>query len=90
MQRRWRAEFIGDIEAHPPAYVAVVRDDHWWWAPEARSSEELLDDFPEWKHAIENGYRLEETIGRFLIYRRQDVLRNAALASPATAVTGHD
>lgn len=70
MQQRWRAEFVSDIERRRPAYVAVVRQDNWWWAPEERSSEELLDDFPEWKRLIARDYALETTIGRFLVYRR--------------------
>jgi hypothetical protein len=70
MQLRWRADFLRDIDERPPVYVAVVRDDNWWWAPEEHTSEELLDDFPEWKRVLERDYHLEETIGRFLIYRR--------------------
>lgn len=70
MQRRWRAEFMDDMKRRPPAYVAVVRQDRWWWAPGERTSEELLDDFPEWKGVIERDYALEHTIGRFLIYHR--------------------
>jgi hypothetical protein len=70
MQRRWRAEFVADIERRQPPYVAVVREDNWWWAPEEKTSEALLDDFPEWKAVISRDYALETTIGRFLIYRR--------------------
>jgi len=70
MQRRWRAEFMNDVATRPPVYVAVVRQDNWWWAPEERTSEELLNDFPEWKSVIERDYALERTIGRFLVYRR--------------------
>ena len=70
MQRRWRAEFVADVTARPPAYVAVVSEDRWWWAPEERSSEELLADFPEWRAIIDRDYELEQRIGRFLIYRR--------------------
>jgi hypothetical protein len=70
MQLRWRSEFLRDVAQRPPSYIAVVRQDNWWWAPEQRTSEELLDDFPEWKRVIERNYRLEGTIGRFLIYRR--------------------
>ncbi len=70
MQQRWRAEFVGDIERRQPPYVAVVQHDNWWWAPDKQTSEELLDDFPEWKHMIERDYALETTIGRFLVYRR--------------------
>jgi hypothetical protein len=70
MQRRWREEFVADIERRRPPFVAVVREDNWWWAPEERTSEQLLDDFPEWKNVIARDYSLETTIGRFLIYRR--------------------
>ena len=70
MQIRWRAEFLGDVTLRPPTYIAVVRQDNWWWAPEEQTSEQLLDDFPEWKRIIERDYTLEHTIGRFLIYRR--------------------
>lgn len=71
MQQRWRDEFIADVQAHPPAYVAVVRDDRWWWSPEERSSEELVADFPEWQRVITSDYELERSIGRFLVYRRR-------------------
>ena len=70
MQQRWRAEFMHDMSSQPPAYVAVVQQDNWWWAPEERTSEQLLDDFPEWKAFIERHYTLEKSIGRFLIFRR--------------------
>lgn len=70
MQQRWRQEFMFDLQAHPPAYIAVTRDDHWWWAPDEQSSQQLLDDFPAWKASIANGYTHENTIGRFLVYRR--------------------
>jgi hypothetical protein len=79
MQQRWRAEFLDAIATRPPAYVAVVRGDHWWWAPGEQSSEELLDDFPAWKAVIATHYGLERTIGRFLIYRR---LAEAPQAAP--------
>jgi dolichyl-phosphate-mannose-protein mannosyltransferase len=72
MQQRWRSEFLSDVRRRPPVYVAVVRGDNWWWAPEERTSEQLLDDFPEWKMLIERDYRLEQQIGRFSIYRRAD------------------
>ena len=51
-----------------PRYIIVVTNDNWWWAPEQKTSEELLDDFPEWKAFIEDNYTLEGTIGRFRIY----------------------
>ena len=70
MQQRWRAEFVADIDRRRPAYVAVVQQDNWWWAPDEQTSEQLLDDFPEWKGLIARDYALETTIGRFLIYRR--------------------
>ena len=70
MQERWRAEFISDLTKRPPAYIAVVRGDRWWWAPEERTSEELLNDFPEWKALIEQHYALDHTIGRYLVFRR--------------------
>jgi hypothetical protein len=70
MQRRWRAEFLKDLETRPPAYIAVVRGDRWWWAPEERTSEELLDDFPEWKALIADQYTPDRTLGRFLVFRR--------------------
>ncbi|HQX80355.1 MAG TPA: hypothetical protein PKW63_01295, partial [Vicinamibacterales bacterium] len=70
MQQRWREEFVGDIHRRQPPYVAVVQHDNWWWSPEERTSEELLDDFPEWKDVIARDYALETTIGRFLVYRR--------------------
>ncbi len=70
MQQRWRAEFVGDIERRQPPYVAVVQHDNWWWSPEERTSEELLDDFPEWKAVILRDYALETTIGRYLVYHR--------------------
>jgi len=70
MQRRWRQEFMRDMVQHQPVYIVVVKDDNWWWAPNELTSEQLLDDFPEWKQYIYNNYTLQHTIGRFLIYRR--------------------
>jgi 4-amino-4-deoxy-L-arabinose transferase-like glycosyltransferase len=70
MQLRWRSEFVRDVDERKPRYVAVIQHDNWWWAPEERTSEELLDDFPEWKALLRRRYQLEQTIGRFLVYRR--------------------
>jgi hypothetical protein len=72
MQRRWRAEFMRDMAERKPRYVAVVQHDDWWWAPGQQSSEELLDDFPEWKVYLRRSYQLEQTIGRFQVYRRTE------------------
>lgn len=72
MQERWRAEFLDSIAAVKPLFVAVVRQDNWWWAPGERTSEEMLDDFPAWKRYLESHYRPVQTIGRFVVYRRAD------------------
>jgi len=69
MQQRWRQEFLRDVNDRPPRYVAVVRNDNWWWAPGEQTSDKLLDDFPEWKQFLGDRYRLDGTIGRFLVYR---------------------
>jgi Dolichyl-phosphate-mannose-protein mannosyltransferase len=68
MQQRWRKEFMHAMSLRQPKYIVVVTKDNWWWAPEQKTSEELLDDFPEWKAFIEDNYTLEDTIGRFRIY----------------------
>jgi hypothetical protein len=70
MQAGWRAEFLRQVAELKPRYVGVVRGDAWWWAPDEKTSEQLLDDFPEWKAYIASHYELERTIGRFLLYRR--------------------
>jgi hypothetical protein len=70
MQEAWRAEFLRDVRERRPRYVGVVRGDAWWWAPDEKTSEQLLDDFPEWKEYLGEHYELERTIGRFLLYRR--------------------
>ena len=80
MQRRWRAEFLEKLETRPPAYIAVVRGDRWWWAPEEKTSEELLDDFPEWKALIAEQYTPDRTLGRFLVFRR---VRSGTVPHPA-------
>jgi hypothetical protein len=94
MQLRWRQEFLQDMAQRQPVYIAVVREDRWWWAPEERTSEELLDDFPGWKEFIHNGYVLEHTIGRFLIYRRSSVTRPVDtlqdMMAPREAAVGPD
>ena len=72
MQQQWRHEFLDSVAAVKPLFVAVVRQDDWWWAPGERTSEQLLDDFPEWKRYLESHYRRETTIGRFVVYRRAD------------------
>jgi hypothetical protein len=69
MQQRWRREFMESMHQTPPAFIAVVNDDHWWWAPENKSSRELLDEFPEWKAFIQEHYRQEKQIGRFDLFR---------------------
>lgn len=69
MQQDWRREFLRDIRDRAPRFVAVVRRDNWWWAPEERTSEQLLDDFPEWKHMLQERYVPDRTIGRFQVFR---------------------
>jgi hypothetical protein len=87
MQLRWRTEFLEDIAQNPPTFVAVVRQDNWWWAPEQQTSEQLLEDFPEWKDVIERDYRFETAIGRFLIYR---LTSDRATRAAVTAAVHHD
>ncbi len=70
MQLHWRDIFMSEVSASRPAYIAVLSGDDWWWAPEEKTSAELLEDFPRWKRFIEERYRLETEIGRFHIYRR--------------------
>lgn len=72
MQLRWRDEFMGDVMRNKPAYIAVLREDNWWWSPGRMTSQQLLNDFPEWKLFIENLYVPEREIGRFTIYRHED------------------
>jgi hypothetical protein len=84
MQQRWRAELVRDLTARPPAYVAVVRDDHWWWAPNQLSSEELVGEFPALKALIDRDYVDDTTIGRFRIYRRRGMAADAVSQRPTT------
>jgi hypothetical protein len=69
MQLRWRKEFMRDVREMRPRYIAVVREDNWWWSPGQQTSEQLLDDFPSWKQFILDRYSLENEIGRYLVYR---------------------
>jgi hypothetical protein len=84
MQRRWRREFMADLRRHAPRYVVVVRGDNWWWAPGQRTSEELLDDFPELADFIRSDHEFDRSIGRFRIYRRR-APRPRAAAYPASS-----
>jgi len=70
MQRRWREEFMASVRQDRPPFVAVAQRDAWWWAPGEQTSEELLDDFPEWKSFLEQDFVLDRTIGRYLVLRR--------------------
>ncbi len=71
MQLRWREEFMRDLKKNTPAYIAVVRDDDWWWSPERMTSQQLLNDFPDWKSFIHDHYVLEHEIGRIMIFRHE-------------------
>lgn len=69
MQQGWRAEFMRDVQAAPPVYIAIVHDDNWWWSPGQQTSWELLAGFPQWQQFILANYRSETRIGRFEIFR---------------------
>ena len=69
MQERFRLEFLEAIKRERPAYVVVVTKDNWWWAPEQKTSKQLLEEFPEWRDFIFDHYELERRIGRLEIYR---------------------
>ena len=71
IQRRWRIEFIERVSSAAPPFVLVVRDGGWWWAPGKRGSDELLDDFPEFRRLLGESYERDVEIGRFVIYRRR-------------------
>lgn len=71
MQKHWRNEFMESMHRNPPRFITVAREDNWWWAPEQKTSWQLLDDFPEWKAFIFDHYSKVHEIGRFVIYRRQ-------------------
>jgi len=70
MQQRWRKEFMQDMHSTPPAYIAIVHDDNWWWSPGQQTSWELLDEFPEWKQFILANYTTQTRIGRFEVFRK--------------------
>lgn len=71
MQARWRTEFMEDINRTPPSYVVILTEDNWWWAPERKTSKQLLDEFPEWKSYISRNYLQVAKIGRLEIHRRK-------------------
>lgn len=78
MQRAWRDEFLRDLAAWRPAYVAVVTGDNWWWAPEQRTSEQLVDDFPAFKSILQDHYVVDREIGRFRVYQRRAAREDGA------------
>jgi hypothetical protein len=69
MQKAWRREFMASLERQPPRYIVITRGDHWWWAPDERTSEELVSDFPEFEAFVKQRYTLETEIGRYAVYR---------------------
>ncbi|MFV1987963.1 MAG: ArnT family glycosyltransferase [Gemmatimonadota bacterium] len=69
MQQAWRREFIEDMRQREPKFVAVVREDNWWWAPGEQTSEQLLSDFVEFESLIGDRYVHDRDIGRFRVFR---------------------
>jgi hypothetical protein len=70
--RRWRAEFLREIRAHPPVLFGVMRHDA---IPHASGrtddSAAQLAQFPELRDFLRRGYRYETTIEDLTLYRRK-------------------
>ena len=69
-QERWREEFMAAMRSMRPRFIVVTRGDRWWWAPDERTSEELIDDFPAFRDLIARRYERDREIGKYLVYRR--------------------
>ena len=67
-QARYREEFRRDIEAAPPDYVVIVRNDT--NPVESRDSKAQLADFPWWANEVSTHYTPIVTIGDFDILER--------------------
>jgi hypothetical protein len=77
-RERYRAQFRADIEASPPAYVVIVRNDT--NPVESKDSAAQLADFPWWANEVATRYESIVTIGDFEILGRR-----AADAPPSSS-----
>jgi hypothetical protein len=69
---RWRAELMRDLRARPPEVIFVVTNDRYPWATGRREdSAALLKEFPELDRFIQSGYRFQQVIEDFVVYRRK-------------------
>lgn len=70
----YRARYLADLAAHPPAAIAIRTDDRFAWVVgNSRSSLETLETFPELRAYLDAGYQLTETRRSFQLYvRRSD------------------
>ena len=63
-----RARFLAGLRADPPTYVLVGRRDSNGFEPQ--DSYTSLMRFRPLREMLENDYRVETEIGRFLVFRR--------------------
>lgn len=63
-----RHEFIKEIDARPPLYILVIRNDQTSIEPE--DSYTQMQAFPELKQRIDREYALQTIIEDYMIYRR--------------------
>lgn len=63
-RRAYREEFLADLQRAPPTYIIVGM------TIDGGSKEEALADFPEFAALLEEGYRLQTSIGHLDVYRR--------------------
>jgi 4-amino-4-deoxy-L-arabinose transferase-like glycosyltransferase len=66
-QPRWKAEVLDALYAHPPSYIVITYYDRTWF-----DYENPVDQFavqPGYQPFLDNYYRKETTIGRFVLFR---------------------
>lgn len=67
----WRQEFLRDLEREPPELFLTVRHDAIPWASgRTDDSQAQLESWPELRNWLARGYRQEQQIEDFTLYRR--------------------
>ena len=66
-EAEWRRQFMQDLAARPPARIVIADHDENNLLP--KSSFHYIDDFPEFRSYLVQGYTSEATAGRFYILK---------------------
>ena len=85
LRNKFRTAFMSEISSRPPGEIIVDTRGAWYLPPQTGLA--LLDDFPEFKRFIEEGYFRKAVLGDYEVWLRRVLPTDAA--APLSPISPH-